>query len=265
MTDWIIERITVSDLKKTMKSTSSVHPGLEAVRQELFANFSPQEFQKRYTRLLATDSQKVAQAPEVNSRGAEAFWIKNGDVPIAVVILHFYYWQILAPQICIRASCRNNEIVDLGLTKFEELIKSQSIPRLAVEVASFWVTPAYRGQGLGKFLFKKALAVFDKFLNKDDYGFTAAKGKLEKQKSKVIIQYLLANEEKINGRSSKTGQVCITGLMVSVEELNRALGLDCRYFPIHPDSTPTAILARRASMRFIGYLKSTSSIYGKVW
>ncbi len=72
MTKWIVERITVSDVKTTTDKASPLHPGLEAVRQELFAELSPTEFQNRYTRLLRTDGQKVAQTPQVNGRGAEA-------------------------------------------------------------------------------------------------------------------------------------------------------------------------------------------------
>jgi len=265
MTDWGVERIITSDLEKATDEALPVHPGLEAVRQELFAKFSPNEFQSRYTKLLATDSQKVARAPEVNNRGAEAYWIRKGATPIAVVIVHFYSWQILAPQVCFLASRRNGENVSLGLARFDGLVKPQSTPRLAAEISSLWVAADHRGQGLGKLVFKRVLAVFDSFLGKGDLGFTAARGKLDTDKGQAIFHYLLDNEERVNGRSPENGQVRITGLTVPIEEIDIALGFNCRYLPIYPDSVPTAILAERAGMRFMGYFKNTSSIYGKVW
>lgn len=264
-TDWDIERITVSELQKLTDKTPLMHPGLEAVRQELFTRLSPKEFQNRYTKLLTIDSQQVARLPQVNNRGAEAYWLRNKSDPIAVLILHFYNWQILAPQICFQADRQNSKNISLRLARFEELVKPQFTSRLATELSSIWVAPDHRGRGLGKFLFKKALEVFNTFLGKGDYGFMAARGKLGNKKSRVINQYLLANEEKVNGHSPVTGDVHITGIKIPVEELNETLGFNCGYFPIHPNSISTVVLAERADMKFIGYSKFTNSIYGKVW
>jgi GNAT superfamily N-acetyltransferase len=263
---WEIERISGSDLSNQIrKEVPPAHSVLEAIRQELLPKLAPEEFRDRYSSLLGTDSQKVSQAPEVYSRGAEAYWIRNESTPIAGMILHFYNWQVLAPQICFRAERRDNENAILSLAKFEHLAALAFTPQFAAELSFLWVAAGYRRQGLGRLLFQKSLDIFGKFLKKHDFGFVAARGKLGGEEGQTIFQYLMANEEKKNGRSPDTGQVRIAGLGIPVEELNNALKIDCRYLPIHPDSIATAVLAQRANMRFIGYFRSTNSIFGKSW
>lgn len=265
MTGRTIERITTADLTGLADKSSEAHPGLEAVRREFFTDLSPKEFHRRYLELLAVDSQSVRHAPDLNPRGAEAYWIREGANLIAVTILHFYTWQALAPQICFQVDRNGDAIASIRLVRFEMLVNLDPPPCLAAELATIWVAPESRGQGIGKLLFEHGLHLFDTFLGDRDYTFTAVRGNLGKEKSRELFQYLLANEEMVNGRSPDAGEVLITGISVPIVELESALGLDYRYFPIHPDSIPIAILATRANMRFIGYFKSANAIYARVW
>lgn len=262
MPGWIIEPITVQDLGKP---PFQFHPALEAMRRELSRQLSAEEFHRRYIKLLSTNSRQVAQAPEVNGRGAEAFWIRKGDDPIAGLIVHFYSWPILAPQLCFRATRVGDQNLTLSLCRFGNLLELRVAPRLAAEVSFLWVAPLFRQRGLGNLLFQKGLALFDQCLTPNDLGFIAARGRLGKPVGEAIFKYLLAHEEQANGRSSETGNIHITGIPVSVQQLNRDLGIDCRYFPIHPDSVASTLLAERANMRFVGYFRTTTPIYAKIW
>lgn len=266
--NWQVERVTKADLNTCSggATSGSLHPALEAVRQELFAEVSPVEFQNRYLRLLATDGCAVAQEPGVTKRGAEAYWIRGNQSPVAVLLIHFYGWSTLAPQICFKAERDSGSgIVDLALARFEDLVRLRTPLRLAAELASFWVVPTLRRQGLGARLFEKYLEVIGRLLHSGDLAFTAVRGELGKEKGQAIFQHLLACEERANGRDPETGVVRITGISVSPDALGQALGFDCRYLRIHPASRATAILAEKSGMEFLGYFRTTSTLYGKLW
>jgi hypothetical protein len=114
-------------------------------------------------------------------------------------------------------------------------------------------------------LFEKALAVFDEFLQAGDFAFTAARSALKQAQAQALFQYLLDNEERTNGREPNTDQVCITGLWVDSDLVSGSVGFDCSRMRIHQDSIATAVLAEKFGLSFFGLLRTTSSLYGKVW
>lgn len=240
--------------------------GFEAIREELFPEYSSEEFRKRYELMLQTNGSSVAQSPSTNKRGAEMFWVTDNLAPIGVLVLHFYSWELLAPQICFLAKHNSKgEILNIKLARFEQLVNAPTPPKLVAELSSFWVNPEFRGKGIGRLLFEKTLSVFEDTLKNGDFSFTAARGKLGKDTGQKIFNYLLATEEKVNGKNENTNQINITGIEVDVDNLSQAVGIDCRNLPVHPDSLATFVLAQKNNMQVLGYFRTTSTLLGRLW
>ncbi len=268
MPSWLLAPITVADLpaEGVPETASGLPAGLDALRQELLPDLSAAEWYARYRRLLAVDRQQFVAAPQVHERAAEAWWLHDGSIAIGMLLLHFYAWPLFAPQICLRAE-RNADasLNSLALAPCATLFAPPKAPRFAAELAAYWVHPAWRGQGVGRQLFAHAMAVFDACLQPGDIGCTAARAALSKAQGQAIFQHLLAEEERANGSDPASGQVRITGRSVATAELSAALGFDCSRLPVHPAAVATVHLAEAAGMRFCGFLRTTSSLYGRIW
>ena len=266
-----IKRIHAPDLTIMKNGVTywNEHPAMESIRRELFPETPQTEFLKKYFKYLSIDGQKFLKSPFEYQRGGEAYWISTDTEVVGVLILHFYKWETVAPQICFRAEIDYPEgkmmVKRLELTRFESLFNTNTSTKLLAELSSFWVHPQYRGQGYGKELFGKALEVFGTLLRDGDIGFTVARGALGKQQGQKIFHHLLDTEEKANGRDPITNLVKITGISVDTDILSRQLGFDCRYFPIHPDSLATVAMAGKSEMTFRGFFRTTGSIFGKLW
>jgi hypothetical protein len=52
---------------------------------------------------------------------------------------------------------------------------------------------------------------------------------------------------------------------VDSDLVSGSVGFDCSRMRIHQDSIATAVLAEKFGLSFFGLLRTTSSLYGKVW
>ncbi len=255
-----IERISGKEfsLLASVPTTRSI---LGRIKRELAGGIELNKFIQRYESLLDVDGQKVKTSPATHPRGAELYVVR-GEQIIGFMLLNFYSWDILAPQICIKVE-GNNLQKTFSLKPFSGLTILPHKPELASELFIIWVEPAFRRAGIGRALFTEAINIIDGFLSRGDIMFLTVRSGLKKRESAALFAYLIEEERKANGEDS-AGNVIISGVQVDAESVFARTGVDCNSIPVHPDAVAAEILSKQAGLQFIGYSNKTSAIYCKV-
>jgi len=240
---------------------------LEILRLEFFQSRKPEEYRARYTSLLEVGGDAVRENPKSNRRGAELFGILGRKSPTGVLLIHYFDWELLAPQVYLAVAEANDEkLVALRLAKLHQIVPKEVNARLAMELAYFWVGETLRGQGLGRLLFEFFLDRAAAILSEGDFVFTLQLGSLGYTDLGQKVQaYMLQREETVNGKNEETGLVNITGLVIPVEEIKVGVGIDLRRILPHPKAIATGILAQKFGMEFLGFSKNLGRLFGKAW
>jgi ribosomal protein S18 acetylase RimI-like enzyme len=236
---------------------------LGKIQRELIGGIPLNRFIQRYENLLNTDGQIVKKDLSPNSRGAEIYIAASQEQIIGFMFLNLYFWDILAPQICIKTEMCNSRKI-FSLKPFLKLEKLICKPKFAAEIFILWIAPDYRNIGVGRNMFLKALRAMNKFLTKGDVAFLTVRSGLSKRNSKGLFRFLLDLEKKANGKNS-TGEVIISGVQVEKDYILACTGIDYNSIPVHPNARAIEILSKHAGFHFLGYTSKTSAIYSKIW
>ncbi len=260
----VSDRVSFQRIYPSAFSDSTTSSILHDIQAGVFSHLSHSEFIERYSNLLNIDGNSVLANPEANLRGAEAFIMQSDSSVLGILIIHYYDWRILAPQLVFAIDRTDNVVTALKLMKFEQLFKLTTPPRISAEIAAIWIRPESRQVGLGGALFQHGMSMIANILGSGDVVFLTTKGLLSKDISDAIMNYLLATEKAANGLEPNSNNVRITGIPVSLDELENSIGSDFREFPVNPTSSSVRGFAERAKMHFLGY-RRISSLYGKIW
>lgn len=239
--------------------------GVELLRQEFFPRRDPRTFREHYLTLLAAGGNDVKNKNKQG--GAELYGIVKEDGLVAVLLVLFYDWAVLSPQLffAVKRGGESQKIESIRLIKLRDLVPQAKGAKMACELAYFLVSDRLRGRGVGRVLFEYFAVRANEVLKCGDFLFTIQLGLHSYTDiGQRLMSYLLQREELLHGRDSVSGLVNVEGDYFPIADANAHLGLDLSEIPPHPSSGATAPLALEHRMVFLGFAKHLGWLFGKV-
>lgn len=242
---------------------------LEAVRQEFYPAEIHETFVARNQQFTLYDSDSFLKNTEDKLFGGDMFMITDETRVVGVSQIKFYKYDLIRPQLYFFPTFQEDgkTIASVYLSQLgKEVEKPNAEVKIetAAELAYYWVRPEMRGKGLGKELFNKPLDVFvEKKDTISSFLFTIAMGNAAgKEHGKKLLNFMLERETQVNGKDEKD-KTRITGVQVSWNEIEQ-LGLNLTMFDVRKESEATRILAIKYGMKFYGYFRNLSPVFGVV-
>jgi GNAT superfamily N-acetyltransferase len=233
------------------------------LRASLFRSYTPDAFRARYVDLF-TNVNDLTADPESHPRAAEAAVIGGGPSARGVVLIHYYAWPLIAPQLCIRPIPERGRVQAIALAPFHQLVATPQTPRIVAEIAGLWVKPAYRRQGLGRQLYTYALGRIKAVLGARDFLFVAVRGRYTRARSTMISECLFAAEQAAHGLDPESGKPWVSGLPLSAASLRLRLTIAPDQLPVHPTAVGSLSLVRNDGYSFLGFSRSLNPMLGRL-
>jgi len=227
--------------------------------QVFFQRYSYDEFSEKMRVDLEFDANSLVASSEIQ-RATDIFYIRTENSVVAFLVLKFYKWTLLGPQLFFEVVDSDDEVTAFRLKRFNELVTSGGTN--AGELAYFWVDPALRGQGVGRLLFDYAVNFFQSLLTPLDVAFTLAQG----NKAHLAIGIELRDaiiefEKQANGVSEETGLPVITSRPFPVCRVEDVLGFPTGEIDTTLGARATKSLALKRGMNFRGYSRNLSLLF----
>lgn len=242
----------------------------ETVRKEFYPTETHEAFVARNQQFTLYDSDSFLKniAPD-KSFGGDIFTITDETGVVGVSQIKYFKYDLIRPQLYFfpRFEEDGKTIASIYLSQLGKEVEKRNHEKkieIATELAYYWVRPEMRGRGLGKKLFNKPLDVFvEKKDTMSSFLFTIAMGNAAGQEhGKKLLNFMLGKEAEVNGKDEKD-KTKVTGIEVPWREIKQ-LGLNPFMFDVRKESEATRILAIKYGMKFYGYFRNLSPVFGVV-
>lgn len=258
----LLHRVEVSD--EAQKTTA-----LEAIREEFYPAENHEAFVARNHQFTLYDSENFLKNIEDKSFGGDIFTIIDETGVVGVSQIKYFKYDLIRPQLYFfpNFEADGKTIASIYLSQLGKEVEKRNLEKkieIATELAYYWVRPEMRGKGLGKELFNKPLDVFvEKKDTMSSFLFTIAMGNAAGQKhGKKLLNFMLEKEAEVNGKDEKN-KTRVTGIVVPWKEIEQ-LELNPFMFNVRKESEATRILAIKYGMKFYGYFRNLSPIFGVI-
>ncbi|MFA6073910.1 MAG: GNAT family N-acetyltransferase [Candidatus Woesearchaeota archaeon] len=258
----LLRQVVVSD--EAQKTAS-----LEVIRKEFYPDEISEAFVARNQKFTLYDSNSFLNNTEDKSFGGDMFTITDETGIVGVSQIKYYKYDLIRPQLYFFPKFEEDgkTIASIYLSQLgKEIGKPNAEVKIEIvaELAYYWVKPEVRGKGFGKELFNKPLDVFvEKKDTVSSFLFTIAMGNAAGQEhGKKLLNFMLEREGEINGKDENQ-KTKVTGVEVPWNEIEQ-LGLNPNMFDVRKESEATRILAIKYGMKFYGYSKNLSPVFGVV-
>lgn len=236
---------------------------LNHLAQEFFPE-NPDEFIRKMVKLLKRRAalKNPLQVIQSLGRTAELFAAKEDREITGVLLMKYFPWTLLAPQlhfVCQDGSIFLCPLADLVVKNFGR------VPLVAAaELSYFWVDPDLRGQGLGRLLFDGFHQRCQEIISPNGLTFTVAKSTSAKTKKGSRLQHFLLQVEAERNGFRTDGTSIVTGVAVPLDWALKQTGVEEQDFLVHPWSFATKTLAQEFKFDFLCFNKNLGSLYAKV-
>jgi len=251
------EEITFEKFVHLIDHSDDFNLFLEMVRKDLYQKYSSIAFHEKFRNLMSNTSTDCQ--PQ---RYAEMFCAKEGKTFVGIVIIHYYDWKIVSPQICYKFGYSTGVGNYLSLSKFSNLIQGDlhNIKQVA-DIATIWLTPQFRRQGIGECLFTKAVRIINKKLTPQDYYFLAAVSQIKPDISEQIFN-LMVELEGLSVTDISQKQTETNFAKVPLSLISDRIGLENINFDVREGSKAIEGFALSQGMEYIGHFRNFSKIFG---
>jgi predicted N-acetyltransferase YhbS len=234
---------------------------LEILRKEFYGRFTEDEYYQTMELDLKFSSQDIRSGN--SAKATDMFVVRDAQTVIGVLVLKYFAWDIISPQLYFEAVEKTGKLVGLSLKPLKTLIPEViDNTQLVGELAYFWVDPSMRGKGMGSFLFKQAIQQFRLILSAHDIAMTLSLGsQVGSGVGRKLKQAMLEFEQKVNGMDQETGRINVRGEIMSAEVVHANFGLTLTDIQSSDRSKATEILALKHAMKFRGYSSNLSLLY----
>lgn len=244
------------------KPDGVVRAALLILQREFYPEEDLSALLNKYRDLTKKDGLELVSSPETTQRGAEVYLFGRKEEPIGVLDLHFYRFDVIAPQLYLTENTdEKGKASYLSLKHFGEIINKEEKPEFVGELAYYVVAKQERGKRLGSLIFQQGIKRIKELINGKGLLLTIAKtNSTNPEAGRRVTEYLLHREKELNGLD-KDRKVIIKGIPVSIEEIQRSTGVDCTGLNTERMNSHTSYLAKKHGMEFICYSKKLSSVF----
>lgn len=235
---------------------------VEALRVEFFTRVDPSEHEAGMRSLLGICGKQMYSGTKP-TKGGDLYTIRDGSSLVGVLLNKYYAWEKIKPQLNFRPHVVCGSVDLFSLASFESMLPGGNHRKVVGELAYFWVSPDYRGQGIGTQLFDLSLREFKAILRRREVIFTLAMGCYSGNPIGPNLQRYLLDKERLENGLRSDGSIAVTGVEVSAMRILKDHGIDVTRLTTSPGSKATEVLARKRGFTFRGYSKNLSILYTK--
>ena len=236
---------------------------MQILQQEFYGKYSVDESMEMISRDMANESSALFASDSIQ-KATDVFFQREEGVVVAILALKYYRWALLGPQLFFEVVLSEGETIAFSLKPMNQLVGSTEAV-FAGELAYFWVSPSYRGHGIGRKLFAYTVSRFREQLSSGDVAFTLSLGnKSHLYAGRDLKKLMLQHEEAVSGVDEKSGLIRVRSTPLALSTVEDQLGFPVSEIGSSDGSIATEVLARKFGMAFRGYSRNLSLLFASV-